>query len=127
MPDSLELALQPDSRRLTLGCFLEDVAARHGSRVAIREPSSPSGPGQDISFADLHAEAQTLARGLVGLGVVKGARVAVLMSNRTEWVVAAFAVGLVGGVLVPVNTFATPDELDYILRHSDASVLLMQR
>ena len=52
---------------------------------------------------------------------------AVLMSNRAQWVVAAFAVGLVGGVLIPVNTFATPEELDYILRHSDASLLLMQQ
>lgn len=127
MPDSLELALQPDPRRLTLGCFLDDVAARHGSRVALRQPSALSGAGRDLSYAELHTEAQALARGLVGLGVVKGARVAVLMSNRAEWVAAAFAVGLVGAVLVPVNTFATPDELDYILRHSDASLLLMQR
>ena len=35
--------------------------------------------------------------------------------------------GIVGGVLIPVNTFATPDERDYILRHSDAAWLLLQR
>jgi acyl-CoA synthetase (AMP-forming)/AMP-acid ligase II len=63
---------------------------------------------------------------LAAAGVVKGARVAVLMANRPEWVVASFAIGLVGGVLVPVNTFATPIERDYILRHSDASLLLAQ-
>jgi acyl-CoA synthetase (AMP-forming)/AMP-acid ligase II len=48
------------------------------------------------------------------------------MANRPEWIAAAFAVGMVGGVLVPVNTFASRDEFDFILRHSDASVLLMQ-
>jgi fatty-acyl-CoA synthase len=58
--------------------------------------------------------------------VVKGARVAVHMANRPEWVFAHFAVGLLGGLLVPVNTFATREELRYVLRHSDASVLLMQ-
>jgi len=39
---------------------------------------------------------------------------------------AAFAISLLGGVLVPVNTFAPPEERDYILRHGDASVLLLQ-
>jgi fatty-acyl-CoA synthase len=48
------------------------------------------------------------------------------MGNRPEWVVSAFAVALCGGVLVPVNTYATAEERDYILRHSDASLLLLQ-
>ena len=71
-------------------------------------------------------EAQQLARALVGAGVVKGARVAVYMANRPELVAATYAVGRVGGVLVPISTFASPAERDYILRHSDASLLLMQ-
>jgi acyl-CoA synthetase (AMP-forming)/AMP-acid ligase II len=106
--------------RLTLGRFLTDVAARHRDRVAIHFE------GRDISYGELEARSRELARGLVGAGVVKGARVAVLMGNRPEWVVSAFAVGLVGGVLVPVNTFASASEFDFILRHSDASLLLMQ-
>ncbi|WP_283644724.1 ATP-binding cassette domain-containing protein [Marinovum algicola] len=44
-----------------------------------------------------------IARALVGAGVVKGARVAVHMANRPEWAEAAFAVGMIGAVLVPVN------------------------
>jgi fatty-acyl-CoA synthase len=40
--------------------------------------------------------------------------------------VAAFAVARIGALLVPVNTFASREELHHILRHSDASVLLMQ-
>ena len=48
------------------------------------------------------------------------------MANRLEWVFCAFATALVGGVLVPVNTFARSAERDVILRHSDASLLLMQ-
>lgn len=68
-----------------------------------------------------------LARGLIGSGIGKGSRVAVLMGNNPDWVVAAFAVALCGGVLVPVNTFATAEERGFILRHSDAALLLMQR
>ncbi|MCH6562887.1 MAG: AMP-binding protein [Myxococcales bacterium] len=110
-----------DPSRLTFGHFLSDIALRYGEREAIVFE------GQRLSYRELESEVRRLARALIGAGVVKGARVAVLMSNRPEWIFALFAVGLVGGVLVPVNTFARPEERDYILRHGDASLLLLQR
>jgi len=106
--------------RLTAGRFLADVARSHADRCAIVFE------GGEISYRELERESRLLARALIGAGVVKGARVAVHMANRPEWVFAHFAVGMIGGVLVPVNTFATREELRYILRHSDASALLMQ-
>jgi len=114
------MSTDPASPRLTLGRFLEDVALRGGDRPAIRFE------GRTVSYAELRAESRRLARALVGAGVGKGTRVAVYMANRPEWVVSAFAVGLAGGVLVPVNTYASADERDYILRHSDAALCLMQ-
>jgi fatty-acyl-CoA synthase len=108
------------SRRLTLGRFLADQAAHHGDRPALRFE------GRNWSYRDLEREARALARGLVGAGVVKGARVALWMGNRPEWVAAAFAVGMLGAVLVPVNTYASPEERDFVLRHGDAAWLLLQ-
>ncbi len=110
----------PSDPRLTFGRFLGDVSGRHAGRRALHFE------GRDWDYADLSREARRLARALIGAGVVKGARVAVWMANRPEWIVSAFAVGMLGGVLVPVNTFASRDELDYVLRHSDASLLLLQ-
>ena len=110
-----------DPSQLTLGHLLAEAAGRHPEREAIVFE------GRRILYRELDAEVQRVARCLVGAGVVKGARVALLMSSRPEWIFAAFATSMVGGVLVPINTYATPDELDYILRHSDASLLLMQR
>jgi fatty-acyl-CoA synthase len=110
----------PEAGRLSLGCFLHDVAARHGPRVALRFED------RSVSYEQLERDARRLARGLVGAGVVKGARVGVLVANRPEWVEACFAAGLLGAVMVPINTFASPDELDYILRHADVSLLLLQ-
>ena len=117
----LELRLQPDSSRYCAPRFLEDVVEAGGERSALRFE------GRDLSYQELDAQVRGLAKGLIAAGVGKGTRVGVLMANRPEWVVAAFAVGLVGGVLIPVNTFATPAERDYILRHSDASLLLFQQ
>ncbi len=118
---SLELRLQPDASRYCTPRFLEDVVLRGGDRTAIRFE------GHDLSYRQLAREARAVAKGLLAAGVVKGARVGVLMANRPEWVVASFAIGMLGGVLIPVNTFATPDEREYILRHSDVSLLLAQR
>jgi acyl-CoA synthetase (AMP-forming)/AMP-acid ligase II len=109
-----------DPRRLTLGRFLEDVTTVHAGREAVVFE------GRRIGYDEIREETHRIARGLVGAGVVKGARVALLMANRPEWITSAFAVGMVGGVAVPLSTFATPAERDHVLRHSDASFLLMQ-
>ena len=116
----LQLALQPDHARLTLAAFIRDVCDRHADRVALRFE------GESWTFAELGRRVSRAARGLVGAGVVKGARVGVWMANRPEWVVAAYAAARLGAVVVPINTFAPSRERDYILRHGDVSLLLMQ-
>ena len=118
----LELALAPDGlERLTLPHFLEDVATRFGPRVAMRFE------GRDTTYQDFSGLVRRLAASLLAAGIERGERVAVLISNRPEWAVAVFAASQVGAIVVPVSTFATPDERDFILRHSDAAILLMQR
>lgn len=106
--------------RLTLPHLLEDAVGRFGDRRALCFES------HSLSYRELGARVDQLARALVGAGVVKGTRVAVHMANRPEWIVAAFAAARIGAVVVPVNTFATRPEFLHILKHSDASVLLMQ-
>lgn len=118
----LELALAPDDpARRTLPHFLADVVARFAPRVALRFE------GAALSYAALADAAGRLARALLAAGVGRGDRVAILMGNRPEWAVAFFATARAGAIAVPVSTFATPDERDYVLAHSDASFLLMQR
>ncbi len=109
---------------LTLGGLLETVATEHAGRDAVvfhREEGVTR-----WTYDDLLAESRRVARALIAHGVVKGTRVAVLMGNRPEFVSAAFGVAMAGGVVVPISTFIEPPELDYILRHSDAAVLLTQ-
>jgi acyl-CoA synthetase (AMP-forming)/AMP-acid ligase II len=110
-----------DPEDLTLGRFLLAVSGRYGANEAIVFEE------EHISYARLHERVVALARGLVGAGVVKGARLGLLMSNRPEWIEAFYAAGMIGAVLVPINTFATSAERDYILRHGDVSVLLLER
>ena len=65
-----------------------------------------------------------VARALHALGVRRGDKVAILMGNRPEWIVVDLAITTLGGVMVGVNTWATARELEYLLGHSDARVLI---
>jgi fatty-acyl-CoA synthase len=121
MGEASELTAGQDPERLTLGRFLLDVSERYAGRTAIVWED------QRISYAELRVRAQALARGLVGAGVVKGARVGLFMANRPEWIEAFYAAGMIGAVIVPINTFAASVERDHILRHGDVSVLLLGR
>jgi acyl-CoA synthetase (AMP-forming)/AMP-acid ligase II len=113
-------SVERDPRQLTLGRFLAEVAQTHAEREAVVFE------GRRLRYRDIERESLRIARGLVGAGVAKGSRVALLMPNRPEWITATFAAGMLGAVVVPVSTFATPVERDHILRHSDAAVLLVQ-
>jgi fatty-acyl-CoA synthase len=110
---------------LTLSGFLLEVTERHPDREALVF-HEPDGGVVRWSYADLEREARRVARALLAGGVGKDTRVAILMGNRPEWVAAAYGVALAGAVVVPLNTYFEPPELDHVLRHSDAQVLLTQ-
>jgi fatty-acyl-CoA synthase len=77
-----------------------------------------------LSYADLEAETARVARALRATGAGLGDRVAYLMPNLPEMLIAHFAVPLAGGVLVAINTRLTAEEVSYILRHSGAKILV---
>ena len=77
-----------------------------------------------LSYAELEAETARVAQALRTAGVGPGDRVAYLMPNLPELLIAHFAVPLAGGVLVAMNTRLVAEEMSYILRHSGANILV---
>jgi acyl-CoA synthetase (AMP-forming)/AMP-acid ligase II len=77
-----------------------------------------------LSYAEADARSSRLARGLLARGVAKGTRVAILMPNGPDWVVAWLAATRIGAIAVPLNTFFQVRELAWILRHADVDTLL---
>lgn len=81
--------------------------------------------GASYSYRELDARAVGCARmWLYGLGLRPGDRVALLSSNRVEFLDAFFAAGKSGIVLVPLSTRLTPNELEVIVRDSGARALI---
>jgi fatty-acyl-CoA synthase len=77
------------------------------------------------TYAEFAAEATRVAHALRGSGVEPGDRVAYLLPNVPEMLVAHFAVPLAGAVLVAINTRLSTDEVRYILDHSGSKVLVV--
>jgi fatty-acyl-CoA synthase len=78
-----------------------------------------------ISYRQLAAETTRVAHALHGSGIGRGDRVAYLLPNVPEMLVAHFAVPLAGAVLVAINTRLSTDEVRYILDHSGAKLLVV--
>jgi fatty-acyl-CoA synthase len=114
------LGLPVAAEDLTHGRFIAQVAERYRGNEALVFGD------RRLTYEQLHDEVREFGKGLLALGVTKGSKVAVMLGNRPEFVVAAYGAALVGAVAVPVSTLAASGERDYILGHCDASVLVTQ-
>jgi fatty-acyl-CoA synthase len=119
------LSEEPGLGTLTLPGFLREVTERYAGREALVMHT----PGGVVrwSYKDLWDRSVEVARALIACGVGKDSRVGVLMTNRPEWIAAAFGVNLAGGVFVSLSTFSTQPELEYLLQASGISTLLLER
>lgn len=82
------------------------------------------GMGQRFTFREFDARIDRFAAGLLALGVRRGDRVALWMTNCPSWVMAWLAATRIGATLVPINTRYRTGEAQYILSQSGASVLV---
>lgn len=120
------LELEPGLGELTLGGFLRDVTARFATREAAVQQRG-DGSMERWTYSDLWERSCAVGKSLIACGLGKGERVGVLMTNRTEFLATVFGTALAGGVAVPLSTFSTLDELEYLISASACSVLLLER
>jgi fatty-acyl-CoA synthase len=88
------------------------------------------GPCQDgglgsLTYGALADRARAMAAGLDELGVDRGDRVAIVSHNSARMLETFFGVCNYGRVLVPINFRLSPAEVEYIVEHSGATVLLL--
>jgi fatty-acyl-CoA synthase len=119
------LAEEPGLGPLTLPGYLREVTQRYAAREAL--VYYEAGAAIRWTYTDLWARAVEVARALLSLGCGKDCRVGILMTNRPEWLAAVFGASLAGCTAVPLSTFSTEPELDYLLKESAISVLLVER
>ena len=81
---------------------------------------------RSMTFGQWNARACQLANALVGLGLVKGDRIAVLAYNAIEWLEIYIAAAKAGLVAVPINFRLVANEIRYIVDDSEAAAIIVQ-
>ncbi|MCV2368751.1 acyl-CoA ligase (AMP-forming), exosortase A system-associated [Roseateles oligotrophus] len=76
------------------------------------------------SYAELNAEVDAFASGLMALGVQRGERVAIYLEKRFETVIASFGAPAAGAVFVPLNPLLKAEQVAFIMQDCDVRVLL---
>jgi fatty-acyl-CoA synthase len=107
----------------TIGATLRRVAARFPRRDALVSRHQ----GVRWTYAELDAEVDRLARGLLALGLHAGDRVGIWAPNLAEWTLTQFATARIGVILVNVNPAYRTSELTFALNQSGCRVLIAPR
>ncbi|MGH9078834.1 MAG: class I adenylate-forming enzyme family protein [Acidimicrobiales bacterium] len=109
-----------------VGDCLERAAVAYPDRVGlVDEPDQPAASWGTLTFAQLAAKARSQAAGLDRLGVGPGERVAIVSHNSSRLLTSFYGVCGWGRVLVPINFRLGTAEVEYIVEHSGASVLMV--
>ena len=104
----------------TIGANLERIARQHADREALVEVAS----GRRWTYAELDADVNRVARGLLAAGVAKGDRVGIWSPNCAEWTLVQYATAKIGAILVNVNPAYRTHELAYVLNQSGLRLLV---
>ena len=80
---------------------------------------------ESLSWEDVELSVKSLAKSLIGLGVLKGDRVVILSENRPEWQIADLAIMSIGAITVPVYTTSTTADYSHVISHSGARCMII--
>ncbi|HLO11845.1 MAG TPA: AMP-binding protein [Pseudoneobacillus sp.] len=105
----------------TVGKLLEEKARNHPNHEAVVYADR----GLRMTYDQFDRYCRKVAKGLMNLGIEKGDHIAVWSSNTPEWLASQFATGKMGGVLVTVNTNYRTSELEYLLKQSDSTTIIL--
>lgn len=104
----------------TIGANLERIVAAHPAVDALVDVAQ----GLRYTYAELNAEIDVVARGLMGRGIATGDRVGLWAPNRAEWTIVQYALAKIGAILVNVNPAYRTHELAYVLNQSGTRMLI---
>ncbi len=121
-PDATSLRKALQDAAITIPQLLRQRAALHGSSLALREKDF--GIWNPYSWNHYYQTARAVALGLLSLGIKPGDRVAIAGENTPEWFYADLGTQMIGAVAVGIYPTNPWVELQYIVRHSGAKVVI---
>ena len=115
------MTIRPGGPPLSIVSGVREFATATPDTVAVIDGD------RSLTYAELDERSSRLARALEARGLRPGARVAVLLGNRLEYPEVAAGIAKAGLVMVPVNPRLTRPEAAFILDHSSARAVVVDR
>jgi fatty-acyl-CoA synthase len=104
----------------TMGENLDRTARRFGDHLALVDVPA----GRRWTYAELAADIDALALGLLEAGIEKGDRVGIWAPNCAEWVLTQYATAKIGAICVNINPAYRTSELEFVLNQSGSRLLI---
>src|SRR5260370_4683888 len=107
----------------TIGGNFGATVGTFGDREALVDRSDPK-TGRRWTYAELAADVDALALGLLEIGIEKGDRVGIWAPNRAEWTLTQYATAKIGAILVNINPAYRTREPQFVLNQPGTKVLV---
>src|SRR6202050_3929707 len=104
----------------TIGGNFDVTVARFSGREALVDRLA----GRRWTYAELAADVDALALGLLEMGIQKGDRVGIWAPNCAEWTLTQYATAKIGAILVNINPAYRARELEFVINQSGARLLV---
>jgi len=105
----------------TVGDLLDEVASKYPSNEFLVDTHR----GVRYSYKEFQKVVNQMAKGFLKLGLKQGEHLALWAPNCSEWIITEFATAKIGAVLISVDTNYQVHQLEYLLRQSGSSTLVM--
>ena len=105
---------------MNLKLMLEEAVKQYGGKTAVVCDN------RRVSYAELDEASNKVANALIKMGVRKGDRVAMLLSDSPEFVVIYFGIVKIGGIAVPLNARYKIDELTSLFNNCQPKILVVE-
>lgn len=112
----------PSPAASTLGGMALAAAAHPGAALRAKH----DGEWLETTYPELAAAVEEIACGLIALEVEPGDHVAILSDTRPEWTLADLGALCAGAVVMPVYQTSSPEEVRYVLTHSEARLIFCE-
>jgi long-chain acyl-CoA synthetase len=103
--------------------MLRDHSTRFADHLALKYRRQ--GKLQLLNYTQYYERALMVSRGLRKFGIGPGDKVAILSENRAGWVIADMGILILGAVTVPIYPTSTIEQVEYMLKHSEAKFVFV--
>ena len=102
----------------TLPDKLKEIASQSPDRVIMQMKKESA--YVKYTYKKFYEASQSIAHFLLGMGIKKGDKIAIVLENRPEWGMIYFAILFAGGIAIPVDHQSSPEEVKFILSDSES-------